>query len=341
MPYLTFNEAKGSQELSDVSGVCGTGDKFKNYLNQATRVLMKRGNFWGTVSKLGVCVYNNCVTWPREVGSVLATNVCGHWVPNGNSWYNFLPLSTQDFGNRGFNFSGGCCRGNAEFVNSGQSPVFNNVSCNQNYYIRAYPQARADIGKTITIFGTDFNGQAIRTNQPDGTWTDGVVLTLDVPYVSTPFQVRHIERVIKDVTQNVVRLFQYDAINDVLLPCAEYQPTETSPAYRESRLQGVATNCSVNGGLKRIDALVKLEFIPVVADTDRVLIDDLDALAMMMQSIRYKNSGDAANAIEFEKMAIHELNLGLENKIPKDQLQIQIAAFGSAMPSRHGVGRII
>ena len=326
-----------------------SSDDFKSMLNQATRKLMNRGPgeraWWGTVQKLQICTYENCLTWPRWVGTPIAINTFGRSVPVKDSWYSFMPFSRGDWNCGGFSWSGGCCRGNLAMENTGTSPVFKNVPCGKDYYIRAYPQTRQDIGKVITIFGTDYNGQEIRTKRADGTFQDGVEITIAVPYASTPFKIRHISRVLKPVTANVVRLYQYDADNDLLLDCAVYYPKETSPNYRTSRIRGALRrgNCSSQGcdGLISVQAMVKLEFIPVEEDNDLVLIENIDALQLMMQSIRAQEGGDIQESQDFEAAAIRELNLRLEDKIPVDQIPIEINPFGSALPSRAGIGRLI
>jgi hypothetical protein len=293
---LTFGQAKASRELAQVSGVCGGSDQFRAYLNQAVRKLMRRGNWFGTVKELQVCVFENCITWPRFVGTVLATNVCQRHVEPQNYWYDFLPLRRDSY-NWGDIFQiaqSANCGGNAVTVFDGTSPVFNQIPCGKQFYIRAYPSVRADVGKTIRIFGFDNNGQPIRSKNSDGTWSDGILLTLSIPFATTPFVLTPpITRVLKDQTQGIVRLFQFDQINNVLLNCAEYQPSEMSPAYQHSRLQGFRfTPNSCNQGLKSIKALIKLQFVEVQSDTDLVLIDNLDAIQLMIHSIRNRDKGN-------------------------------------------------
>src|SRR5262249_10176007 len=125
------------------------------------------------------------------------------------------------------------------------TPVFNPIGCAAGVYIRAYPERQADVGKTITIYGVDSNGQELFTKQ-NGDWLPGVVLTLAIPFVSTPFTLRTITRVQKDVTKGKVRLFQYDATNNVLLDCAVYSPDETTPAYQHTVINAFNNSCNCN-----------------------------------------------------------------------------------------------
>lgn len=351
--FLTFKNLKDS-EVPGTVGVCPDSDTFASYTNKATRMLMTRGNFWGTVEKLKLCVYNSCLVWPRYVGTVLAVNVCGRPSEVWNNWYEFMPLSRMDFCAGGFGFNGlhdFGLTGNVITVNDGTSPVFNPISCGNPTYVRVWPSTQEDVAginpdgstreaKTTRIFGIDENGQVIRTQNSDGTWTDGVELTLTLPYVSTSFRLREITRITKDETQGPLRYYQYDSVNDVMLDLVILDPTEVSPMFRRSRLpkRWRTGNCN---GIRSVEALVKLEFIPVKYDSDMVQISNLDALSDMMLSVKYSNGGDAPMAKDFEAKAIREMNLELNNKYPNEQTPVDINPFGSASPSRHAIGSVI
>lgn len=344
MPLLTYKQARDSRDLAAVMGVCPTSLDGREYLNKAVRMLMNRGNFWGTVQLMRGCVFNQCITWPRYVGTVLAMNMCGANVPVWNNWYEFLPIGTRGIMHEGFRIVGTSCSGNLAAANEGTTSVFDNVPCGKARYIRAYPQTRLDAGKKVTIFGIDSNGQTIRTKRTDGTFQDGVVINISVPFGSTSITVREITRVVKEETQGVVRLFQYDATGDTLHDCAVYEPTELSPNYRFTRIQGTNQRargcCDCPDGLKQIKGLVKLQFVPVKHDDDLVLIENLDAIAMMIQGIRNREANKQGSADGLESSAIRELNLELRDKFPLEQTPIQLNPFGTALPARHMIGRI-
>ena len=346
MSLLTFQEARESYELANVLGVCGNSAQAKSYINQGTRILMKRGNFFGTVQLYAGCIFNDCITWPRQVGTELAVNVCGHPITSWNNWGGFIPIGQGGIGAHGFGWDRGrgCCTGNLVVQNYGTAAVFNQVPCGKEYYVRAYPQTRNDIGKKIRIFGIDSNGQVIRTKDANNVLQEGVEIVLAVPFISTPMKIREITRVVKEKTQGVVRLFYYDADNNVLIDSAVYDPTETNPDYRLSKIKGVMRHggcCACSSGTKAIEALVKLQFVPVEADTDLVLIGNLDALALIIQSIRQGEAGNSDEKRGLEADAIRDLNLELRDKFPVEQTPISINPFGTALPVRHSIGRII
>lgn len=214
-------------------------------------------------------------------------------------------------------------------------------------YLRFFCEKREDYGKTITVYGVnDATGLPIR-QKVNGVWIDGTTLTLKTGFVSTTMTVRHVSRIIKDVTQGLVFGYGYDAANDVMEPFGQYEPTETHPLYMRYKLtapictgrtgSSATTNC---GELKSALALVKLAFIPAVADTDVVAIQNVDALKMLIQSIRFEEASDLNNKRQYELDAIRELNLEFNNITPKEEIAVSVRSFGSAIPSHAGVGMI-
>ena len=348
---LTFKQVKESG-ITDIASACSESSQFAGYVNQATDRLMTRGNWIGTVQPIQLCVYGHCLTWPRYVGTPLAVNVCGRNIPVQGNWFSFLPLNNGMLsGRRGlgdFFWDGRRFWGNRAIVteNDGWSPVFRQIGKTLNdagNYVRAYPRCQADIGKTITFFGIDGNGQPVQ-QRINGVWSDGITLTLELPFASTPMPLRKVLRVVKDVTVCPINCYQYDANNNVLLDLAQYDPQETTPSYAHSVIRGNREHCRDANGNElptQITALVKLAFQRVVNDTDLVLIDNLAALKLMIMAIKKEDAGDAAGSTAFEGKAIHELNLQLRDKIPTDQIPVTVESFGTAVPARRGIGRIL
>lgn len=340
----TYGQFKASG-AKRIAGVCPTSPDFMDLTNESVQMLMERGSWWGLVQPIEACIYNSCVVMPRHVGTVLALNTCGRYTPLWNNWFKFVPLGPAGIQEHGFWLDGLTCCGNMRGGDIGTSPVFNNVACGKAMYIRAYLSHQADVGKTITIFGIDSNGQTIQTQDSSGIWHDGITLTLAAPFVSTSMQVREITRIVKDVTQSPVRLFQYDAVNNVLLDCAYYEPTEVSPEYRVTKIEGIAstrtcTNAPCNGA-KTIKALVKLQYVPITNDNDPVLIDCPMAVKMGMQAIKQQDSYSAEEFMKQVTLAVKELNTQLKNKYPVDQTVISIDPGLRSGFQRAGIGRII
>ena len=328
---LTVSEAADSR-INRISGVCALSPDWYQLLNDATRQLMRRGNWWGTVKILRGCIYNNCLTWPRVVGTVLALQDRGGSAPVKNSWYEFnavLPEHVHHW-NR---FGGFHCDNNLALVDNGTAPVFNQIPCLNDRYLRFYITQPSDVGKTITVFGVDGNGLDILTTRSDGTIQPGVVLTLAIPFVQTPTLIRRVDRIIKDVTDGPVYGFQFDGSHQ--FPLATYAPGETLPDYRTSRLTFGCSCCP-----SQIAAFIKLEFIKATRPNDLILIDNLDALALGMQSAKLSDAFDSQGAEGMMARAVHELNLDLRNKLPIDEIPVRFQPQGTAMLRRQKIGYI-
>ena len=330
---LTYLDTKQSS-IVDVAGVCADSYRFSTLINEATRKLMRRGDWVGTVAPIHICVRRGCLVMPRYVGSVRKINRCDQPLTTGNLWYNFLNNRDWRSGRWG-DYRGGC-DGPGSLVSQGQSPCYSDIY-GDGRYVRAYPRTKEDIGKTVTIFGVDNNNQPLRTDNGDGTWSDGVIITIgssgmNPNYGSTSVYVRRIDRVVKDVTQGQVLLYAYDATNNVLEDLAIFDPGETSPSYARYQVNinhpliGTASGCC--GGLHTVVALVKLQFIPAKYDTDLVLIDNLDALKYAVQSIRAQEAGDLRLAKGYEAAAVQELNRELEDAYPDDTFSATNSVFG-------------
>lgn len=338
---LTLGAVKTSSILN-VSGVCASSTQFVGQLNEGIQRLMEYGEWWNTVVKARVCIQRNCIAWPRWVGTVLAVNLCNHNRQIQNRWYDFIPLSRNDC------LCSGRWPSTLTAVDDGMTPVFSNVPCGTLVYLRAYPRLQADIGKTITFYGIDGNGQELMTRDLNtGVWYQGETLTLASPYVQSLAQFREVTRVQKDATTGPVDVFQYDATNNILLDMAHYDPSETNPMYRHSTLRGglscAGAGCcqSTDGSTARkVEILAKLQFIPVVADTDTVQIDNVPALKLIIQAIRLEEAGDDDAANKKQIMAIKELNRQLRNKLPIDQIPVEVSGSGTALPELHGIGYI-
>lgn len=333
---LPLSQAKASS-LADIAGACVNSAQFLTLLNDGTRMLMNRGNWFGTVQKLRGCVYNNCITWGPRVGTVLAFNACNRHIPVMNNWAEFIPMDSADY------CLASRCRYTNAVVNDGTTPVFNQIECAEGRFIRVYPTLPSDVGKTVTLFGIDTNGQTVRSERDDGTFQDGVEVTIAIPFGVTTIQFRRVTRVLKEVTDGPIRLYQFDSTNNVMQDMAYYEAWETAPNYRHTHLnanrRGICYGC--NDGLQQITALVKLEFVPVVNDDDVVLIENLEALKLAMQAVKM---GDAYSMEQREAailLAVRALNLELNNRFPLNQTPVSINPFGSARPSRAGIGQIV
>jgi hypothetical protein len=299
---------------------------------------MNRGDWWSNVAALDVCIcVNGLLVWPRGVSTILALNLCGDSTKPQNRWYRFRQMERDhyDWGTR--HQRDGYC-GDIVTETNGTSPVFNQI-LTTGFTIRVFIRQPSDVGKKITFFGIDGNGQIVRTQRSDGTWQDGVELTLANPSVDTPMQFQRVIRVVKDPTNDVLDCYQFNVAQGFLLDLAHYQPSETNPEYIVTKITGHRRgNFNFNQtGNQAVSALVKLNFIPFVYDNDVVQIDNEDAIRDMMISIDRKEQGNLGDSQAMELSAIRELNRQSETKMPEQQIVFQNQTFGTTSVGRRRI----
>jgi hypothetical protein len=322
---LTFGQFKQGPAARS-TGVAVDSDDFRNYTNEAVRMVLRRGNWWSTVQPIQGCTYNGCITWPRYVASVLAMDMAFKNVNVQNRWFGFINWTANMC--TYVSQRGGTGKMWPVEAFEGTSPVFQNVPRGQSMFLQVFISNQADIGKTITFYGTDSNQQVIRSKRPDGTIQDGIQLVLKNPMVESPIRITHVDRVVKDVTADTIRVYQWDGTTlnpdttPNLIDMARYEPGETTPEYNVSK---AVPGCQ-NGG--NVTALVKLAYIPVRFDNDLILVDNEEALATMIQAIRYRENGDEVRKRLFEVDAFRELNYQLKERFPMEQTPFHLNLFG-------------
>ncbi len=340
--YATLSEIRESS-VAVPSGKCANSTEFTAIVNEACQRLMRRGDWANLVVPIQVCALNSCVVFPRYVGQVRKVNLCNQPTTMRNPWYNFLtydnPRFYEGWGN-GWATSSTYSAiyanapwlswlGAQAYITGGvETPVFQGIM-GDGRFLRFYPSVQADVGKIVTVFGVDNNDQELRHKLADGSWEPGWIVTLASPFGSTTDYVRRIDRLVFEDHESTVRAYAYNAASDVLEDVGIYEGHYNNPAFVRYNL---TPNGQCGGGscgcVKSIVALVKLRFIPARFDTDLVLISNLEALELMVQSIQLRRAGDIATARAFEQDAIRSLNLDLRDAYPDDQTPVGNGVLG-------------
>ncbi len=328
---ITLQKLQDSIRLKAIASACSTKAEFISLVNSAAERYMRRGDFIGTVEDIFVCVTNGCFVTPRYVAQIRRVNICNRDVEVHNGWWRFM--RTNEGGYRWHNWIGADC-GNLQ--DRGTSPVFQDIM-GDGRYIQVHIRCQADIGKTITFFGTDNNGQTLHHKNPDGTWSDGIILTMGVTDVVSTVFVRHIDYVIKDPTECPIDCYALNSATGLLEEMAHYEPTETLPEYKKYFLTQNFPNWgtgTVAGpgccGVKRgVILRVKLKFIPAQVPTDILFVSNEDAIKKMVMSIKEEESGNFEAAKQWEMDAVHEGNLQIADQIPEEQFAVTNNVLGA------------
>lgn len=330
----TFAQAKASNAIQTAVGSCNNQDEFKQRVNDATERLMYRGDWPGTELPIHVSVKRGTVTMPRQVGSVRRINITKHYIPVWNDMWAFLPHSWNQ----------GRCSGIFTTWMDPLAPSFTQYGTSATFaqpptdtcvlQVQGIPD---DNGAIIQFFGTDPQGNVLRTDNGDGTFSSGISLTVNQPFTVGTDLVKFIGNALKPITQGPISVFALDTVTGAQTPLAVYDPGDTNPAFAQYYLHAACCNPQPTWSAV---AMVKLKFIPVVADTDIVMIPNLHALALFIKGERFAEAGDRANALAYQADAVKELNLQLADVSEDNQIPIVINPFGSAQPSRAWIGRM-
>lgn len=336
MNLLCLSDLRASR-IPGIAGVCASSAQFLDIANKAIRMLMTRGQFEGTTAILRVSIQNGCVVWPRDVGTVLAVNICGQPVQAKNNWFQFLP------GNGGDVRPDKRC-GASIMQQDNPTPVWRPIPCGHPSYVRLFLERDADVGKMVTLYGIDEFGNEIRTERVSGGgYLAGVTVSLAKPYSQPAIKFRSLDRIEKQITAGPISAY-YTELGDGtdLVQCGRYAPRDTNPFYRTTTISSLNNaGCQCNSDTRTISALVLIQFYPLVEDDDLLPIQNIDAIEHMVRSIKFADSFDGAQAKEWEASAIHELNLELGIKQPKQQISVRVPGFGTAKPARHRIGSMV
>lgn len=332
---ITYGQFRYGGTASRMSGIDVSSRKFTSYTNAAVEQLLRRGKWWGTFRSMRCCVYDEHVTWPRQVQTILAIRAGREVQRVYNEWFNFLPMEHTGYYYRDYKLDG--MRGAGHTVVEGTSPVFHPIECNQNVFLQFFISDPTDLGKTMTVCGLDENGQWVRTQRKDGTIQDGVCLTLASPMVQTPMPFRKVTRIVRQETNYTVRGFQVGPGG--LLPLCAYEPSETTPEYVRTRVARRHANYQNWYGCCQleVEALVKIKFVPVKYDDDIMQIDNEAAIVNMIFAQRAKESGDITNARAYEADAFRELNFQMKDYFPDENFVVDFQPFGRDNLNRDGI----
>lgn len=334
----TLEDARAEPRLLDIIQNCPTSSDFAAKLNSVTRMLMKRGNWWNTEVVAKICVTGCNIVWPKYVGTVTGIKFCCYGqMEVKNNWYAILGnLGTGNAAGYGAYTGLGYGGWVAPTAFDRQTtPVHTQITGNNGKYLRYYVTKNEDYGKTIRIFGTQYGGQPLQELDANGNWVAGITLTAVKPYAQSTALVTRIDQVTRERTQGMTYLYQYDAAmaGTGQIQLAAYEMNETNPQYRQSRVSNINQIRSATGSndeqVWTCDAMVKLQYFPIVNDRDFLFISDWDALAYGLQALAYDNQGDVNNAEAFYAKAIRELNFESRDKNPGQTFVVKARFMGS------------
>lgn len=238
---------------------------------------------------------NPYITLPREFARIVNMDVCRHPVRIQNAFYEFLPggIGLQSPPS---NLADWC--GTIAGYERDNVPTMVDMNPT-NQFVRAYITDIRDVGKRMLITGLDQNGFEIFSTDGANN-VKGTFLVFASPFITTTFHISQIQALQKDVTFGDVVIKGVDGTTGLETTLARLAPTETNPWYRRYYVSALPLACCKTDCVtSTIEAIVKLEYVPVTQDTDQLLIPNIPALIEEALALRYSGM-DVVNAAALE-----------------------------------------
>lgn len=287
------------------------------------------------------------LTTPREVARIEAVNVCTRPIELNNQFFEYLQFGNGRMPKR----RGHCGPRLTEAYMRNIVPTFVDIGPVPQF-IQIFATDPADVTNSKRVFlqGTDANGVTVYTM--DGTPPVQVMGEYDVltsPFTVSPTTWGSITGVQKDVTQGPVRFDKVDPTTGESVTILTMEPSEQVAAYRRYFFHPVPRNCCgtvTNPQSVSVTAICALEPLPLVADTDYLLLQGdgaIEALFEESQAVRYGSMDTPTGkqmSRERHNMAVQILNGVISRYMGLDTPAVQFAPFGSARLRYAGVGMI-
>jgi len=335
----------------DVAGVA----KIVNSVESRLILCKESGDegWWGTWAEMAFNISQSSpfLTTPRQVARIAMVDVCRHPVSLNNQFYEYLRFGNGRMPKFGLSLCGQ--RSGLEAFSRNNAPAFSYEVFATPQQIAIYPTNPLDVNKRVFLQGLDPSGNTIYSLDGQAK-VKGVFVFMGVPFVISPQQFSRITGIQKDVCFGDVQLFTVDPTtgNQVLFHTME--AGETTAWYRRYYFNRLPMDCcgnsvpspctppSTNPSVQ-IHAIVKLEPIPVVTDTDYTVLQNLEAFIEEAQSRKYTKL-DSITAKEMAAShhtnAVRLLNGELAHYLGIDQPAVNFKPFGSARLERVNIGMI-
>jgi hypothetical protein len=325
---LRYKDVKSA--CAGAAGMCETDPRLLAITNEAVETLVYKGRWVGLQKTFRFCVpsSNNCITWPREIETPEAVALCKSPVTIRSGWYEF---SENGYGE--LDSDDTLCK---TMIDRGEACAFDEV-VGSNKKLAVYADRSGNTGKYINLQFWDENGQWVQSTF-NGQLIDGEQIAIpsagSYNYTNATVKPGGLLAVKKDITQGIIRLFEYDTVTTALRPLAYYQGDEEVPLYRRSLLPSLADGSCEQ---RQVTVRAKLRFIPMRNDESWCQIPNLRALRLAVKAVKKERDEiyDEANvnwAMAYTALAEqvqHHLGSG-EKNVPQFETA---ATWGGGIPS--------
>lgn len=337
MNRLRFRDFRASSQASQLLGYCSNNTpKLLEWVNASQERLLydplaPEDGYWGgwVHMQFQVSQAQPFIVTPRDIARIMLLDVCKHPVFLRNQFYEYLEFS-RGLQPKGCNQTGRCQP--IQAYERETVPILQPVPTPS--IIRAFPTNNSDVGKGCLIQGKDQNGLTVTSLDVASTNTiSGEQITLQFPFTDTLNTFSSVTGIQKSVTYGSVEFFAVDPVTGTQTVLADMEAGETTSWYRRYFLDGLPNGCCFTPGQPVvIDALAKLDLVPVQSDSDYLLIQSLAALVEECTAVRMLGMEDRAAhqlAATHHATALRLLNGQLTHFLGYHDTAIKVSLFGS------------
>lgn len=291
----------------DAKLVLGTCDDEVLYrrINDAIEMLANKGEWEPQNAYIDVVATGRTVALPEEVETPLAVSL------NGNPALGQDKLFEFHINGPGDDWSDCDWRWRDAF----RHPTL--VEPDGTEGVAAYSNDSDDVGRYVTVYGTDENGNPLRTETSPGIFEDGLVLAIQSPAAVTfstqnPLKIRNINK-----NRTVGRVKVVTESGTVLVDAGPY---ETNPMYRRILVSGTTPTVRI---------FFRRKTWKVDARTDWIPLNQRFALVLMLRAVKAYDDEQLDKALGYEAQAARltaEKNFRLQ---PPVNMPIQVNVAGT------------
>jgi len=307
------------------------------------RLLLARevGNegWWGAWCEMlfAVSPTDPFITLPRGIARIKWAVVCDQPVPIANQLHEYLTFGTgrtpepsETCGTTQFS----CICSGDRLQDKGWVATARPVAPGSRLRFYITDTSDALTPHRALIGGTDSTDLPV-SGQDGGVLVQGEYVQFASPLITTQTRWNSVRTLQKDLTTGFIAVYAVDD-SDTETLVAMLEPGEQAVAYRRYYLPGLPTACcgtDSTTGTVAVRALVKLDLVPLSADTDYLVIQNLEALNAEIQSIRLGGADGMSNKAESRERHNHAIGLlqgEIVHHLGTEPIAIDWAPFGHA-----------
>lgn len=267
--------------------------RVEDRLNRAHERLMLSGKFTGTVRQVVLKARYGVVTLPRWCSALLAARANDNVRPIANQWFSFLPGKVGVYGS--------------------YSQVFEDLGDGWATLVNVPAGGTLESDEDMLVTGTDSDGLPIELS-----------LTANTPTANPFSDIKRVHKVRGDAPASLVHTSEDN--DEVTLALME--PGEEDAYYHRYYFSGLKDEAE-----STVTALCKMRHIDAQAEADTLLITNLSALGLAMDSLQAEAELDYERAEYSFNKALQILNSELAESRSPDQLgkpRISLSNAGSS-----------